>query len=135
MTPDVTVVIPTRNRRHLLSGAMASVRRQGGVACELVVADDRSIDGTGAWLERELRGPGERVTAGRSPGRPHAANAGLAEARGRHVLFLDDDDELLDGALAKLVRHEYGKALLGVTAAGLLAYGLFCFAQARYREV
>ena len=41
----------------------------------------------------------------------------------------------LDGALAKLVRRDYGEVLLAATAAGLLAYGLFSFAQARFRDV
>jgi hypothetical protein len=41
----------------------------------------------------------------------------------------------LDGALAKLAHAQYGEFLLGLTAAGLLAYGLFCLIQARYREV
>jgi hypothetical protein len=41
----------------------------------------------------------------------------------------------LDGALAKLARQSYGDWILGATAAGLAAYGLFCFAQARWREV
>jgi hypothetical protein len=41
----------------------------------------------------------------------------------------------LDGALAKLVRQAYGEWLLALVAAGLAAYGLFCFAQARYRDV
>jgi hypothetical protein len=41
----------------------------------------------------------------------------------------------LDGALAKLANADYGPFLLGCTAAGLLAYGLFCLVQARYREV
>jgi hypothetical protein len=41
----------------------------------------------------------------------------------------------LDGALRKLADAAYGPWLLGVTAAGLLAYGLFCVAQARYRRV
>jgi Domain of Unknown Function (DUF1206) len=41
----------------------------------------------------------------------------------------------LDGALGKLVQQSYGHVLLGVTAAGLLAYALFCLVQARYREV
>jgi hypothetical protein len=41
----------------------------------------------------------------------------------------------LDGALAKLAHQSYGHVLLGLTAAGLLAYGLFCLVQARYREV
>ena len=41
----------------------------------------------------------------------------------------------LDGALGKVVRQDYGDTLLGLVAAGLLAYGLYCFVEARYREV
>jgi hypothetical protein len=41
----------------------------------------------------------------------------------------------LDGALAKLAREAFGPLLLGTVAFGLLAYGLFCFVQARYRDV
>jgi hypothetical protein len=41
----------------------------------------------------------------------------------------------LDGALRKLVDGPYGGALLGVLAAGLLCYAIFCFAEARYRRV
>jgi hypothetical protein len=41
----------------------------------------------------------------------------------------------LDGALRKLAHEPYGELLLGIVAAGLLAYGLFCLIQARYREV
>jgi hypothetical protein len=41
----------------------------------------------------------------------------------------------LDGALRKLAHESYGTWLLAIVAAGLLAYGLFCLIQARYREV
>ena len=41
----------------------------------------------------------------------------------------------IDGALQKLVNQSYGPWLLGVTAAGLLAYGVFCLVDARYRDV
>jgi hypothetical protein len=41
----------------------------------------------------------------------------------------------LDGALRKLAAADYGDLLLGSTAAGLFAYGLFCLVQARYRTV
>jgi len=40
----------------------------------------------------------------------------------------------LDGALQKLAHAGYGSYLLGLTAAGLIAYGLFCFVDARYRD-
>jgi hypothetical protein len=41
----------------------------------------------------------------------------------------------LDGALQKLAHASYGPYLLGLTAAGLVCYGLFCFVDARYRDV
>lgn len=41
----------------------------------------------------------------------------------------------LDGALRKLAAQSYGTWLLSIVAAGLLAYGVFCVIQARYREV
>jgi Domain of Unknown Function (DUF1206) len=41
----------------------------------------------------------------------------------------------LDGALRKLADAGYGPYLLGLTAAGLVAYGLYCFVDARYRDV
>jgi hypothetical protein len=41
----------------------------------------------------------------------------------------------LDGALQKLANQAYGQWLLGLTAAGLIAYAIFCLAEARYRRV
>jgi Domain of Unknown Function (DUF1206) len=41
----------------------------------------------------------------------------------------------LDGALAKVLRADYGDTLLAFVAAGLIAYGVYCFAEARYRVV
>jgi hypothetical protein len=41
----------------------------------------------------------------------------------------------LDGALAEVLRQDYGDTLLGLVAGGLIAYGLYCFVEARYREV
>jgi hypothetical protein len=41
----------------------------------------------------------------------------------------------LDGALAQVLRQDYGDTLLGIVAVGLIAYGLYCYVEARYREV
>jgi hypothetical protein len=41
----------------------------------------------------------------------------------------------IDGALAELAQASYGPLLLGLTAAGLFAFGLYSFVEARYREV
>lgn len=41
----------------------------------------------------------------------------------------------LDGALSKVLQQDYGDTLLGIVAAGLILYGLYCYAEAAYREV
>ena len=41
----------------------------------------------------------------------------------------------VDGALAKLANHSYGPFLLGVVAAGLIAFGLYSLSDARYRRI
>lgn len=41
----------------------------------------------------------------------------------------------LDGALAKVANQSYGSALLGVVAAGLIAFAVYSFADVRYRKI
>lgn len=41
----------------------------------------------------------------------------------------------LDGALAKIVHHSYGPFLLGIVAAGLIAFALYSLSDARYRRI
>ena len=41
----------------------------------------------------------------------------------------------IDGALLKLAQHDQGPLLLGLVAAGLVAYALYCLVEARYRKV
>jgi glycosyltransferase involved in cell wall biosynthesis len=92
-TPDVTVVIPTRNRWHLLSRhALPSALGQQGVTVEAIVVDDGSTDGTADRVVA-LDDPRIRlVQDGGSRGPAAARNAGVAEARAEWVAFLDDDD-------------------------------------------
>jgi uncharacterized protein DUF1206 len=41
----------------------------------------------------------------------------------------------LDGALAKLAHASYGPVLLGIVAAGLIAFGVYSLSDARYRRI
>ncbi len=41
----------------------------------------------------------------------------------------------LDGALAKLVHHSYGPVILGLVAAGLIAFAAYSLSDARYRRI
>jgi glycosyltransferase involved in cell wall biosynthesis len=88
--PRLSVVIPTWNRAALLPAAIASVRAQAHPALELIVVDDGSTDDTAAVLR--VRNDVD-VVLRRSNGGPAAArNAGIRQARGEWIGFLDSDD-------------------------------------------
>jgi peptidoglycan/xylan/chitin deacetylase (PgdA/CDA1 family)/GT2 family glycosyltransferase len=92
LSPEVTVVIPTRDRRSRLAATLAGVCRQHDVEMELIVVDDASTDGTADYVAA-LGDPCIRVIRRERPGGPaKARNAGIAAARGRWIAFLDDDD-------------------------------------------
>ena len=50
------------------------------------------------------------------------------------VEYDPSEAEGLDGALARLADQPYGQVLLGLAAAGLLAYAAYCLADARYHD-
>jgi glycosyltransferase involved in cell wall biosynthesis len=90
--PEVSVVIPTRDRWDLLSRTLAGALNQPGVEHEVVVVDDGSVDETPQRLA-ELRDPRLRVVRHSHPKQLAAArNAGISAARGKWLAFLDDDD-------------------------------------------
>jgi glycosyltransferase involved in cell wall biosynthesis len=103
---DVTVVVPTHNRCRLLSETIASILQQSDVSLELVVVNDGSTDGTGAWLNRVAAGdPRVKAVHHDRPRRlPSARNAGIAHASARWVAFCDDDDLWAPGKLAAQLR-------------------------------
>jgi glycosyltransferase involved in cell wall biosynthesis len=91
--PEVSVVIPTRNRWPMLSThALPSALAQEDVDLEIVVVDDASGDGTAARVA-ELGDPRVRVVRNETNRRlPASRNVGAEEARGTWLAFLDDDD-------------------------------------------
>ncbi|HEX6420522.1 MAG TPA: DUF1206 domain-containing protein [Acidimicrobiales bacterium] len=55
---------------------------------------------------------------------------------GKAAIEYDPDEAVgLDGALLELAEQPHGKVLLAVVAAGLVAYGVYCLVEARYRDV
>src|SRR3954454_1126760 len=93
--PEVSVVIPTRNRWDLLSrSGLPAALMQKDVDVEVIVVDDGSTDETGARLAT-LESEDSRVTVIRHDARQGVASArnrGIAEAQAAWIAFLDDDD-------------------------------------------
>src|SRR5713226_3489906 len=93
----VSVIIPTKNRSHLLAEALASVLGEATrrVRLEAIVADNGSLDDT-KEIAKEF---GVRHIEVSKPGAAATRNAGLRVATGEYIAFLDDDDVWLPGHL------------------------------------
>ena len=92
MPVDVSVVIPTRDRIASLRLTLASVLRQDDVDLEVVVVDDGSSVGISEAVSA-VADPRVRSARHDRPRGPNAArNTGAAEASGRWIAFIDDDD-------------------------------------------
>jgi len=90
--PEISVVIPTYNRLPQLKVVLESLAKQTLEAdkFEVVVVSDGSTDGTNEYLK--LDSPIPVVSACQENSGPAAArNHGVRLARGRVVLFIDDD--------------------------------------------
>lgn len=92
----VTVILCTYNRCQSLAKALESVAGStmpSSVAWEVLVVDNNSHDGTREVVEDfSRRDPNRfRYLFERIPGKSHALNAGIREARGDVLAFIDDD--------------------------------------------
>ena len=123
-TPQITVVLPTRDRAALMERAIRSVQHQTWPYWELVVVDDGSQDGTAAALEALAQSDRRiRVIRTDAVGVAKARNAALAIARGEVITYLDDDNEYFPGYLAAVAAAFRGDADLELTYAAQLWVG------------
>jgi glycosyltransferase involved in cell wall biosynthesis len=118
--PEVTVVIPTHERRDRIGPTLAGALAQEDVELEVIVVDDCSADGTAERL-RELDDPRLSVLRNETNMRQAATrNRGIDAARGEWVALLDDDDlwaprklrEQLDAARGAGAELAFSTALL-----------------------
>jgi len=92
----ITVILCTYNRCQSLAKALDSVagsRLPESVECEILVVDNNSSDQTCEVVQGFCRRyPGRfRYMFEPQPGKSHALNAGIREARGDVLAFMDDD--------------------------------------------
>lgn len=96
-------MIPTHNRAHTLARALSSVFEQTRAADEVIVVDDGSTDDTGAVVRGFPRARLIRLEANR--GAAAARNAGVRQARGDYIAFLDSDDAWVPSKLQAQLAH------------------------------
>ena len=98
---NISVIIPTFNRRHTLNRAINSVLNQTLKPVKIIVVDDGSTDGTDEWLQ--LHHPSIKLISQSNCGVSSARNLGIQHAQTDWISLLDSDDEWLKDKLEKQV--------------------------------
>jgi GT2 family glycosyltransferase len=114
--PDLSVIVVTHQGRDLvLSVLRTALAATGPITAEWIVVDSGSSDGTPDAIEREL--PQVRVIRRPNIGFAAGNNVGFGAARGRYVLLLNPDIEIVTGTLAELVEAMDARPEVGIASA------------------
>jgi GT2 family glycosyltransferase len=117
---DLSVVVVSWNVRDLLRQCLRSVLdAQSSLSVEVIVVDNASADGSVGMVRAEFPSVHLITNAG-NRGFPAANNQGVAVAKGRYVLLLNSDAEVVGDALARLVEYADAYADVGVVGPQLL---------------
>ncbi len=122
--PDVSVLLILHNQAELTFACLSSIReclQTSAVRTEVVIVDNASGDATGALLERTR---GARMA--RSRENLHflkGANRAAAMARGRSLLFLNNDALLFHGSLERALETLESDERIGAVGARIILPG------------
>lgn len=117
--PDVSLIIPIHNHLELTQSCLASLLAQrGDIAFEVIVVDDASTDGSHDFLSG-INGLC-LLRMEQQSGYVHACNKGASEARGRTLVFLNNDTVVQAGWLEALLHLFVQFPDTGIAGAKLL---------------
>lgn len=104
----VSVIVPVHNGEKDLKQCLNSILAQEcGSTVEIIAVNDNSTDSSGDILEEYANwGEVRRVELTKETGgsAAKARNAGILQAKGEYLLFVDCDDVLLPGAISALLQ-------------------------------
>jgi Glycosyl transferase family 2 len=122
-TPRVTALIDTYNHERYIADAIESVLAQDfpSSEIEIIVVDDGSTDSTCDIVRRFVAKSSSRIRLISKPngGQASAFNAGIPEARGEIIAFLDGDDAWRPDKLSRVVAHFDAHPEVGVVGHGI----------------
>lgn len=93
-----SIVIPTYNQLELLRKCIASIAAHTETPYEIIVVDDASTDGTGAYLQG-LGGQVRYRVLDANRGFSGAVNVGMMMAKGNTIALLNNDVQVTEGWL------------------------------------
>lgn len=110
---DLSIIIVSWNVADLLAACLDSILAGDTTGVEIIVVDSASADHTVTVIQQ--RYPQVRLIAqSENLGFVRCNNIGLREARGRYMLLLNPDTEIIDSALAQMVQYMDAHPEIGI---------------------
>jgi len=117
---DCSIIIPVWNKRERTEQCLAELARvTSGISYEVIVVDNHSTDDTARFLN-QLSGDIQIIRNSENLGFAKACNQGALAARGRFLIFLNNDTIPLENWLAALVAEVTSHPEVGIVGSKLL---------------
>lgn len=103
---ELSVIIPVYNTDKYLQEAIESILQQGIDDMEVICVNDGSTDNSLEILNKmSEKDPRIQVYSQENQGQSVARNTGMKHATGRYLYFMDSDDILKPGCLARCMEY------------------------------
>lgn len=104
MKPLISIIVPIYNVENYITECIESVLKQSYRNFELLLVNDGSLDNSGEICESYLLKDNRiKFINKKNGGLSDARNAGMRQAKGEYISFLDGDDFMSNDALEKIV--------------------------------
>ncbi len=112
--PELSVVVVSYNTRELTRRCLRSVQEHaGGIPTELILVDNASADGSADMVRRDFKEV-RLIANADNRGFAAANNQAFEIARGRYVLLLNPDTEVLEGTIERVLAFAEANPKAGV---------------------
>lgn len=102
----LSIIIPVYRTQDTLERCLESILQQSFTDYEMILVDDGSDDGSPQLCDEYARKDARiRVIHKENGGLSDARNAGIREARGEYITFVDSDDTMVDNTLENLIQE------------------------------
>jgi len=120
--PLVSVIIPCYNGEKFIGEAIESVLNQTYQNWELIIIDDGSTDNSEDIVKKIITDSQIKLIKHKyNKGIAKTKNTGIANAKGKYIAFLDQDDIWLNSKLElQLKCFELGNSDIGVVCTGMI---------------
>lgn len=110
--PVASIIIPVFNQIEYTKLAIESIRKYTNIPYEIIVIDNASTDGTFEYLSS--LGDIKLIRNSQNYGFPKAINQGIAVAKGKYIVVLNNDVIVTDRWLERLIEHFKDDESIGI---------------------